>query len=181
MGAKRCLNRGDVFRRILGLPPNLESGARLLGDISVVVDYEDEEGDLACDGSAGAESRNVATDHLNIIICHDLGFENGGIFKGYPDVDPVTCESQSRRVSWRMETMGYALIHEYTHWNKLVAPPLRKGTDDLVYGPYGVREMRKSRAVNNADSYAWLANEILWTTLCHRTYGDPRPEDDNPE
>jgi len=61
------------------------------------------------------------------------------------------------RVSWRMETMGSILLHEYTHFTALVAPPLAKESDDDAYGPWQVRGFGSafgpylSMATNNAD------------------------------
>jgi hypothetical protein len=59
---------------------------------------------------------------------------------------------------------------------------LPKETDDNDddYGPTGTRNIDKTIATNNADSYSWLANEALWSVICTKSYGDPQaPQDDD--
>jgi hypothetical protein len=141
------------------------------------VDYEDEDGDLACDGDTMAELRDWKTSSPKLVVCAGAGFGHGGIGKGYTDVETVRCERFDDRVSWKMETLGSILLHEYTHFYNLVVPPLKKETDDVAYGPYDSRNMDKSQATNNADSYSWFAVENLWTVICNKEYGDPTPED----
>jgi hypothetical protein len=80
-----------------------------------------------------------------------------------------------------METFGHNLLHEYTHWDKLLY--------DIVEGPFGipgiedveapsgaydcwaVRQLDRSQSQRNADSYAWLATEVWWTQTCFGTHG----------
>ena len=128
-----------------------------------------------------AEMRDIDSDKPTIILCDPAGFGHGGIGKGYNNVKAVGCDGFDDRVSWKMETLGSILLHEYTHWEKLVAPPLSEETDDLAggYGPAGVRSLDKSKATNNADSYSWFATENLWTVICQKKYGDPTKADGN--
>lgn len=128
-----------------------------------------------------AELRDWDTDNPTIVLCDPAAFGHGGIGKGYGNgsVPAGECGFFDPRVSWKMETLGSILLHEYTHWLKLVSPPLSKETDDIAYGPTGVRAMDKSQATNNADSYSWFATETLWTVLCSTQYGDPTSADDD--
>jgi len=132
---------------------------------------------MACDGRTMAELRDWETSNPKLIICAGPGFKHGGISDGYDGVDAVVCDNLDDRVSWKMETLGSILLHEYTHFYNLVVPPLSKETDDPAYGPFGTRNMDKSDATNNADSYSWLANENLWTILCNKEFGDATEED----
>lgn len=117
-----------------------------------------------------------------IILCDTTAaFGHGGIDKGYdnPPVAAVTCGSLDDQTSWKMNTLGATLMHEYTHWDKLVTPILSEGTIDLAYGPYKTQNMNKNEAIDNADSFAWAATELLWTMLCEKEYGAATKEDDN--
>ena len=55
----------------------------------------------------------------SIIVC-DTGLKHGGIKKGYdvgvepPGPGAVTCDTIGERTTWRMETLGSILLHEYT-------------------------------------------------------------------
>jgi len=186
---KKYFNDGDankvrnVFLNIMGNPSDPSkpdpTGSSKLGDISIVQDYPDAGGDLACDGETMAELRDWGTNNPKLVMCGP-GFGHGGINKGYNNVPEINCAYIGDRVNWRMDTMGSILLHEYTHFKNLVSPPLSKETDDDEYGPTGVRGMNKNKATNNADSYSWFANEALWSVLCTKSYGDPiAPEDDD--
>ena len=78
-----------------------------------------------------------------------------------------------------METLGSILLHEYTHWRKLVAPPLKTNTIDTKYGIFDVRGMDKSKATLNADSYSWYATENFFTGICAKSFQDPLEDDDD--
>lgn len=169
----------EMFSNISGGDPENPTGNDLLGKISIVTDYKDDDGDYACDGDTMAELRDYSTDNPKIIICKKAGFGHGGIAKGYDGVDKVVCENFDPRMSWKMETLGSILLHEYTHYTKLVAPPLTKETDDPAYGVSGARAYDKSLATNNADSYSWFAIEVLWSVICSKDYEDPTDADDD--
>ncbi|KAJ5205279.1 hypothetical protein N7491_004098 [Penicillium cf. griseofulvum] len=168
-----------VFSNISGGDPNSPVGSDILGKISIVTDYEDADGEYACDGSTMAELRDWDSDNPKIVICKKAGFGHGGIAKGYDGVPKVVCENFDPRMSWKMETLGSILLHEYTHYTNLVAPPLDKETDDLAYGVSGVRAYDKSLATNNADSYSWFAVEVLWSVICSEEYEDPTDADND--
>lgn len=93
-----------------------------------------------------------------MIICAGAGFGHGGIGLGYTNVAEVNCNYVSMndgRTSWRMDTLGSVILHEYTHFLALVVPPLAKETDDDGYGPWETRgnggNFDLSMATNNAD------------------------------
>lgn len=76
-----------------------------------------------------------------------------------------------------MNTIGFVLLHEYTHFNNLMSPVMmpalsEKATIDEATGAYKVRRLTRHQATWNADSYAWLAQEIWWTQTCHSSHGD---------
>lgn len=57
-----------------------------------------------------------------------------------------------------------------------------------VHGPeaasgYGLlnayRDLDKKYALANADSYAWYATEVLWSTICMKAYQAPSDDDDS--
>lgn len=107
-----------VFLAILGNPRDLTrldwTGSAKLGGLKIVPDYEDEDGELACDGATMAELREWDTDNPKLVMC-DAGFGHGGIAKEYDGVPSIDCEYMGERVSWKMDTMGSILLHEYTY------------------------------------------------------------------
>jgi len=184
----KYFNAGDadlvrgVFMNIMGNPADLNNpdptGDAKLGTITVKQDYPDTDGDLACDGETMAELRDFAGNSPSIVMC-DAGFGHGGIGKGYGSVPVIDCNYIGDTVNWKMDTMGSILLHEYTHYKDLVAPPLPKETDDDEYGPTDSRGIDKNIATNNADNYSWFANEALWSVICTKSYNDPGPGDDD--
>lgn len=169
----------EVYEQILDGQPGSgqDTGNALLSKITVVKDYPDGNGDMACDGYTMAEMRRYNTDTPQLIIC-DAGFDHGGINKGYHCVGEVSTDYLDDRVSWKMETLGSVLLHEFTHYKNLVVPPLSKETDDDHYCLVGSRDIQdKKEALNNADSYSWYANELFWSDKAQKTFNDPVVED----
>lgn len=79
-----------------------------------------------------------------------------------------------------MLTIGGILIHEYTHFQGLVVPPLVSETEDenpntpgdFIYGPIAVQAIASQTfAPTIADSYAWFAIESFWSATCATTFG----------
>jgi hypothetical protein len=77
-----------------------------------------------------------------------------------------------------MLTLGGTLLHEYTHFESLVVPPLESEAVDVtptfrfVYGPIAVQSIASEAfAPTIADSYAWFALESFWTNLCGTSFG----------
>lgn len=176
-----------------------EGNARL-GNIQFVSDYIDPRKghDVACDPNdpTEAELRLFKTNNPKLVLCNEA-FAYGVIgTKAYTGAPGVTCNTIYPRVSWRMETFGHNLLHEYTHWDKLLVDIFEgpfgiKGIEDVdpentVAGPYGcwaVRQLDRPQSQRNADSYAWLASEVWWTQTCFSAHGylqEPRREDNAP-
>ena len=166
----------EVFKKILGSYPTDNPGNPLIKDISVVEDYKhDDDGSFTCNGRTMAEIRDWWTDHPKIIICDGAGLNHGGIRKGYKNVKAVDCDNLDKRVSWKMDTLGATVLHELTHWRKLVVPPLKESTYDerYYYGCEGARNLPKEKSTNIGDQYNWFASELLWTMSCGKDYAEP--------
>lgn len=167
-----------VFRRIVDRDDG--QGHSLLGDIKFVADFFKEDEDdpgLTCDDDSQSELRDYETNNPRLIVCPNT-FERGAIGRSWPGAPGVICNTCYPRISYRMETLGHALLHEYTHWNKLMSPVtqvpflIRAATDQINgYGPWKVRQLSGRVARKNADSYAWLATEVWFTRSCARSHG----------
>lgn len=179
----------QVLNNILGNPTDQSNpqGNTLLTQITVTSDYTNSEfPNFVCDGTTFAAMRNGLTANPTIVVCPS-GFGHGGIGKGYEDVDAITCQyftQDSTRVNWRMQTLGSIFLHEYTHFQSLVVPPLSAGTTDYEenpegVGPYASRNLDHSFSLSNADSYTWMTTENLWNVICGNNgpYGDPIEDD----
>lgn len=64
-------------------------------------------------------------------------------FSGFNPAGPAkrVCADLDPRTSWKMLTIGGILVHEYTHFESLVVPPLQQEAVDVspnfqfIYGP----------------------------------------------
>lgn len=199
----------DVFAAIAGgrepFPKPAHGGNPLLAGIEVVVDFESEESPFQCAGE-GNEGVTAVMDTMpgdppvsKIILC-TAGLKYGAIDTHQDGVNDVNCDTLDPRVSWKMDTLGSTLLHEFTHAPVLMESIFshlgtgQDSTDDVEngYGPVKVRFLRDdpAQARINADSYTWLANEVWWTGECKATRGndlrgrfegaDPRMGDDKP-
>lgn len=157
----------DVFKQIVG-PKDLRYGNSLLADFTVVKGSKHKDGQLSCnDPKVDAELLETDTDKPKLVVC-PRAFTRGAFSgKGYPGAPVVTCDRCYPRISKQMETIGMILLHEYTHWDKLMSPALPPGfsatsTSDYSYGSFLTRLENKfiapELAIWNGDSYAWLAN-----------------------
>lgn len=103
----------DVFMNIMGNPSDLKNpdptGNGLLGQITVT--RSDPDGDCAADAALMAVLSNYDTGSPLLEVCPVAGFGHGGIGK---DPHKVVCDNLGDTVSWRMETLGSILLHEYT-------------------------------------------------------------------
>nr|OQO27819.1 hypothetical protein B0A51_04654 [Rachicladosporium sp. CCFEE 5018] len=166
-----------VSNNILGGDPS--QGNVRLSDMTAHPDHPDpsNDGKLTCNTKDNfmAQLRDQPDlEHPIIILC-DSAFTHGGIGKGYGsiplfNVPAVACGNFDERVSWKMDTLGSTLLREYTHWARLVAPPLLTGTKDYGYGAWKCQGLNRVEAARNADSYSWVATEVLWTTICNKKY-----------
>lgn len=154
--------------------------------MQVLGDFPDQNNQYTCDDEDTlAQLRYEESGSPTLVIC-DIAFKHGGIGKGYgilPRVRAVECSNFANpaQVSWRMDTLGALILHEYTHYRLLVAPPLAKETTDeeYGYGSYNTRQLPKSLALYNADSYSWMATENLWNEICQVDYAAPDRSSDN--
>ncbi|CAJ2501536.1 Uu.00g043890.m01.CDS01 [Anthostomella pinea] len=144
---KKLVQRHPILHKHYG------EGSDKLGDVKIKPDSLG----LACtEPSEMMATRGFDTDAPDIIVCANT-FAHSGIEKGYdkPKVQAINCDYIGNRVSWKMATLGSSLLHEYTHFTKLVVPPLVKETEDndTHYGPSGARAIPKARALQTAVSY----------------------------
>ena len=131
-----------------------------------------------CDPDDQAELSNFhKSDIAELIVC-PIGLGEGGIEKGYGSgssrIHQVDCNTIGSLISDDMETLGSVFIHEFTHWESLISPPLKSITDDHGYGTYDAFTLDKSKSLSNADNYAWFANEVFWTVKCKHSFSDPK-------
>ena len=126
-------------------PRDLRNGNRLLADITVVKDSKGKDGQLSCNApNIEAELVDSNTDKPKLVVC-PRSFTRGAFSgKGYPGAPVVTCDRCYPRISKNMETIGMILLHEYTHWDKLMSPVLPSGfsatsTVDYSYGAFLTR------------------------------------------
>ena len=103
---------------IMGHPSNPSNpdpyGSVILGQLNVT--RSDPYGDCADDSTIMAQLRAWRTLHPTLEVCPGAGFRHGSIGRGPPRRGPnvVVCENLGDTVSWRMETLGSILLHEYT-------------------------------------------------------------------
>jgi hypothetical protein len=118
-------------------------------------------------------------ERTQLILCRDLfllGTIDGGKGKEWPDTANRKCSNIGDRVSEYMLTLGTVMLHDYTHADDLVVPPLKEETDDLAYSFYDARNLKKDLATRNADNFALFAIELTWTVLCNRAFAPPIKE-----
>lgn len=164
-------------------PKNLRSGNSVLADIIVVKDSL-VDGELSCIGANGdvtnSELLDYDKDKPQLVICPHAFMMSAIGGKGSSDNPVATCASCYPRISSKMWTIGAVMLHEYTHWYKLMSPVMKpafdvRGTKDRVYGPFKTRIanglITAEKARSNADSYTWLANEIWWSQVCVSSHG----------
>ncbi|KAJ5898891.1 hypothetical protein N7495_003635 [Penicillium taxi] len=157
----------SVFRKITG--NNAEySGDPLLATLNTIPNAEIE-GTPACDGSTIAELDILENNAL--ILCKEAllyGYTNDG-------KTPLSCDTIGNTLDHTKSTLGGALLHEWTHWEALVVPPLSGQVEDIQYGPWQVQNLlSKDKAPYNADSYHWFGNEVFWTVKCGHEFGSKR-------
>ncbi|KAK2766839.1 hypothetical protein FQN54_006153 [Arachnomyces sp. PD_36] len=112
-----------------------------------------------------AKLRLSETPNPKMVICPPAWGFTG---LDHPD---KTCQNFGDAVSDRMEPFGATLLHEYTHYQDLVAPPLDKGTGDQKYGYRDSRSLHdRMDSFYNADTYSWFAIEAYWSQECQRAY-----------
>ncbi|KAI4197120.1 MAG: hypothetical protein LQ350_006134 [Teloschistes chrysophthalmus] len=90
------------------------------------------------------------------------------------------------RVSWRVETLGTVLLHEYFHFNDLTKSVYGREILDQAlpngngaYGPQAVCDNlnKDILARVNADSYTYYALHLFWREFCGVEYQAPLTAD----
>ncbi|KAJ5587785.1 uncharacterized protein N7459_003550 [Penicillium hispanicum] len=148
----------QVYQNILG---DDNTGGNRLSSITVVNDFPlPGTNHYACTNPhTGAVLRYYTYNRPKMIIC-PAGLQ-------LPALGSVQCATLQGQMSNQMDTLGASILHEYTHFRRLVVPPLTKETDDLVYGFADSESIGNTpHAKNNADNYAWFATEAFWTSHC---------------
>jgi hypothetical protein len=106
----------------------------------VVKDFKDDnDGEMSCIENTQAELRDSETDNPKLVVC-PLALKMGAIGKGWSDAPAVTCGNLYPRISRKMDTIGFVLLHEYTHWETLMSPVMlpafnEKAALDEALGP----------------------------------------------
>ena len=163
-----------------------------LEDIDLVDDYPQPqyEQDLWCakgDATALTLPKHADTikNRRQLILCPSFwryGTFEGGVHREWPNVVTRKCSNIAYRVSRRMETLGEVLLHEYTHIDEIVQPPLPRPAavdpmvKDFADNFHDSRELALTdpgKAKYNADSYAKFATELTWSTRCKRDFEEP--------
>lgn len=161
-------------------PDTQRNGNSLLADIKVVKDSVIN-GRLSCaKDTTNSELIDYNTDSPDLVIC-PRAFEMSAIGgNGSPDNPVATCAACYPKISVKMWTIGAVMLHEYTHWYKLMSPVMKpafknEGTKDRANGPFNTRLangfITAEKATSNADSYAWFASEVWWTQACVKSHG----------
>jgi hypothetical protein len=136
-----------------------------------------------CDGGdfalTGQKSDDPGQHRVQIILCPPFfkyGTIQGGPNREWPNIFTPKCSNIAYRVSEKMDTLGSFLLHEYTHVDDLVQPPLSEHVRDAEYGYYDTRDLaleKPDEAKHNSDSYASFAAELTWSKLCNRNFAEP--------
>lgn len=134
----------------------------------------------------------ASTTPTKMILCpifSNRGAIDAGLSKGLPPgyskprdtAESRTCDTIGTRVGPDMATRGHTMLHEHTHATEIMQSIFGNGqsrlgrTDDHAYGFDGCRNLDKSYAWENGDSYSSFASELFWTTMCDRDFDPPVP------
>jgi hypothetical protein len=185
----------DVFKSIFG--GRLDGCDKTLENVLFSKDF-----DVPVWGFVCPNPRDIAmtiyldTTNPTIILCptamlHGI-IGQGSVLPKLPDFPlPVTCNTLGDTTSWRMNTLGSTILHEWTHIVPLVGQalasthrPIDSTVDTLngnsVYGCVQTQAIADNEeAFYIADSYVWFAMEAFWSKKCGKTFGKPGPGDGN--
>lgn len=191
-------NIRKVYEAIGGTPAEPDGdlpGNDLLSNILVqITDTEDK-----CDSQTLAYTNDGDTEEPYIVLCPSA-FKKKAVnpLNGAPnpstnpaDADYyLTCQdtvaNSDGHVSYRMNSLGATLLHEYMHYDTLIYDIFSESIIDQPggYGPGGVyNNLEKNLAKLNAASYVYYASEVLWSTRCGASFEAPRPgvDEDDPD
>jgi hypothetical protein len=126
-----------------------------------------------------------------IILCppsmHHGVVDQKSYLPGFPV--PVTCDTIGDTTSWRMNTLGTFILHEWTHIKVLTGQALAsthralEGTQDVLNGNtvYGcVQAQANANQEDNlyvADTYTMFAQEAFWSKKCQKRFSKPAWDD----
>lgn len=174
----------SVFQTI---SPSAGVGNDLLDNVLL----QNEDPDGKCDDRTLAASYLERSDPF-IVTCPSL-FNKKAVtsLKGAENTDDynIICDellsgdeyTGTGALSYKMNSLGMTLLHEYMHYDAMLqtifgAPIIDQedaNGEPIGYGPVQVRALSKSLSPFNADSYAYYAAEVLWSTLCQADFSDP--------
>ena len=170
-------------------------GGKTLEDVLITQDFDVPGNGYQCtNGRDMAMTIYIATSNPTIILCPP-GMKHGVVGRstlprlpGFPP--PVTCNTIGDRTSWRMNTLGLTILHEWTHIVPLVGQalasthrPIDSTVDELngktIYGPIQTQAIADNQeALYIAENYVFFAAEAFWSKQCGRKFGKPGPGDD---
>jgi hypothetical protein len=103
-----------VFELIIG--GDMKTCSDELKHITVRADEKDANGDIVCnEPEIFGETLEGDSDTPTIVLC-ESGLKHGAIKSSIKDgPKEVNCDNIGNRVTWRMDTLGSTLIHEYTY------------------------------------------------------------------
>ncbi|OAF99062.1 uncharacterized protein CC84DRAFT_1191530 [Paraphaeosphaeria sporulosa] len=151
--------------------------------------------DNLCDDQTLAYSNDEDTENPYIVLCPNSFKKKAVTALPSKDIDDedaldfyTVCAKDGGdlgdTVSYRMNTLGMTLLHEYMHMDSMIKASFGSIVDNPNgndgYGPVNVYDkIPKDQARLNADSYAYYASHVLWTALCQQDFGAPRPGTDD--
>ena len=113
--------------------------------------------------------------HANPHGCTIVFCPNG--FSGLPDLDAVPCASLETATSYAMDNLAATILHEYLHWNYLVA-----GGNVNIRAPQMIQDWNLNPSVPDADPpsgygpyYSMRINQ-LYAQPGHSSNGGARPD-----
>ncbi|KYK56215.1 hypothetical protein DCS_08183 [Drechmeria coniospora] len=166
----------EIIHNILG--PDMK-GSRHLRSVSAVHDYDNQYYGYSCTDSTVTATFIEMPDGRGYLVICGSAFLYGGIGKGYANAASLTCDMFDRpgMTLNAMLPLGGILLHEFTHYKKLLSPPLWSEAMDHAYAFKECRDLINqpdpSRpALYNADSYTYFLLELFWSSACGCDFDD---------
>ncbi|KAL8712688.1 MAG: hypothetical protein Q9220_003220 [cf. Caloplaca sp. 1 TL-2023] len=177
-------NVKQVFENIIGI---CKTGNVMLSKL--LIQTTDPSND--CDDDTLAFMDDDEPNFPFIVLCPSAFTQKAfTMLKGAPDPKNdvnryVRCDEivANGHVSYLMNSLGATLLHEYTHYDKLMQPVYGKSILDQklndnqgAYGPWAVyNNLNKALLARvNADSYTYYALEVFFTHFCGTAFAAPR-------
>jgi len=175
----------QVFKNIVPDPSNPGTGSDALANCRIIGE------DIAADSPQGSPCENRGTWGYTYRVVPpglfpDVSAQSSvtyfcGEAYSFPiQAGDITCDSLGPTLSAGMEFLGATILHEWMHNDAIGAAATGNNIIDYNgpagYGPYSTRQLlvdAPAACITNADSFAWLALEIYWSSTCNTTYQDP--------